>query len=193
MQLKEIWKDIEGFKDLYMVSNFGNVKSLDRIILHMGRWGKMNKKPISGKKIISNPNRDGYLKVSLGNGVKAKTFPVHRLVAVAFIPNLQNKRTINHKDGNKLNNNDCNLEWNTYSENMTHAFRTGLKKQKSGQENKRSIPISQFTKEGVWVKDWSCAREVGRSGAMGQGNIHRALKGKLKSAYGFIWKLKATI
>lgn len=72
--------------------------------------------------------KDGYLSTTLyNNGVGTKK-RVHRLVAEAFIPNPYNKPDINHKDGNKLNNSVNNLEWATKSENMTHAYQTGLVK-----------------------------------------------------------------
>lgn len=71
---------------------------------------------------------DGYLKVDLYSGSKRSTKRIHRLVAEAFIPNPYNKPDINHKDGNKHNNSVANLEWVTKSENMRHAYQTGLAK-----------------------------------------------------------------
>jgi len=68
----------------------------------------------------------GYLKIGLNVDLKRKCFFVHRLVAEAFIPNPDNKPEINHKDGNKKNNNVSNLEWVTHSENLQHAVTTGL-------------------------------------------------------------------
>lgn len=73
-------------------------------------------------------DKKGYQRVGLYIGnCKSKTIKVHRLVAETFIPNLKNKTDVNHKDGNKSNNNISNLEWTTRSENMKHAFKTGLK------------------------------------------------------------------
>ena len=71
-------------------------------------------------------NRSGYYCVNLSIRGKCKTFIVHRLIAKAFLPNPLNKDTINHKDGNKLNNCVENLEWCTQKENMQHAWRSGL-------------------------------------------------------------------
>lgn len=70
--------------------------------------------------------RDGYNKVDLYDGGERSSKRVHRLVAEAFIPNPDNKPEINHIDGNKLNNDISNLEWVTGSENMIHAYETGL-------------------------------------------------------------------
>ena len=86
--------------------------------------------------------------------VRKKYCLVHRLVANAFIPNPENKRCINHKDGNKKNNNINNLEWVSYSENMKHAYRTGLAIPpqtwlgKFGKSHPMSKPINQYTLQG---------------------------------------------
>lgn len=101
---QEIWKRINGYPD-YQVSNFGRVKS-NRKILTPWNDGK------------------GYMKVEL----HGKSMRVHRLVAQAFIPNPENKKQINHKDGNKSNNDSSNLEWCTNSENTKHAWDSGLRK-----------------------------------------------------------------
>lgn len=79
--------------------------------------------------------RGGYLKVCLSKNNKRKWIYVHRLVCELFIPNILNKKEVNHIDGNKLNNKKENLEWVTRSENNLHAFRIGLKKAKKGESN----------------------------------------------------------
>lgn len=72
-------------------------------------------------------DKSGYMRVYLSSNSKKKWFLVHRLVAQAFIPNPENKKTVNHIDGNKKNNHVSNLEWNTYSENLNHAIDIGLR------------------------------------------------------------------
>lgn len=104
------WKDIEGFEDNYMVSENGEIYSKKRDIVMKRRQGNY------------------YQNVSLSLNNKGYTRTIHRLVAQAFIPNPLNKPEVNHIDGNKLNNNVCNLEWVTSSENSQHAVDTGLQK-----------------------------------------------------------------
>lgn len=113
----EIWKDIPGFEERYQVSNFGNIRSLqdnhgNERIQSRATW-------VSSK---------GYQYVQLFIKDVRHNVSVHHAVASAFIPNPEKKYTVNHKDGSKLNNQVTNLEWATYSENLKHAHKTGLKK-----------------------------------------------------------------
>jgi phosphomannomutase len=126
----EVWKDIVGYVGLYQVSNLGNVKSLDKIC--GGRKGI-----VKGKPIATQDNGRGYINVCLNKDGQAKRVYVHRLVAEAFLPKENLKDCVNHKDGNKANNNLDNLEWVTRSENMQHAYSNGLAKQyeRSGTKN----------------------------------------------------------
>jgi hypothetical protein len=118
----EIWKPVVGFEGRYEVSSLGRVKALSRTIHYKdGRIGKLNERLIRGS-IMSN----GYIAVSFDSKVK-KT--IHQVVAEAFLGKTEYKMTVNHKDGNKLNNKLENLEWNTYKQNNDHARTTGLNKQ----------------------------------------------------------------
>ena len=111
----EIWKDIEGYEGLYQVSNKGRIKSLNRID---SRGRKVNEKILSSK-----PNNKGYLRVHLYKNGKRKPFSVHRLVAIAFIPNPNNLLEVNHKDENKENNTVDNLEWCDRKYNANYGSR----------------------------------------------------------------------
>lgn len=118
--LGEVWISIKHYEEIYMVSNFGRVKALQR-----------NRKCSNGvgTRIIRERIMRlcevgrGYLKVNLHKNNISETRYVHRLVAEAFIENAENKLTVNHKDGDKKNNNSSNLEWATYSENHKHSYR----------------------------------------------------------------------
>lgn len=114
----EIFKSIEGYEGSYEVSNFGNVKSLPK------SDGNGNRERLL-KQETNERNNTNYKRVSLSKNGKVKRFQVHRLVASAFIENLDNKPFINHIDNNGENNNSLNLEWVTHSENMIHAQKQG--------------------------------------------------------------------
>lgn len=109
-----LWKSIKGYEGLYEISNTGEVKSIF--------YGK------SPRILKKSKTTTGYCKVELYKNKKRKSIKVHRLVAMAFISNIDNKPNINHIDGNPLNNNADNLEWCTQKENVLHAVETGLKK-----------------------------------------------------------------
>lgn len=120
--MKEIWKDVPKFEGIYAVSNTGKVKVLTHKVI------RKDGKPYTCKEKILKPHQTkGYLQATLSVEGTRFFYGVHRLVALAFIPNPQNKPEVNHKDGNKLNNCLDNLEWVTTSENIHHAFDTGLK------------------------------------------------------------------
>lgn len=107
----KIWRPIEGHEERYEVSDTGLVRSF------YSRWG-IRKTP----KILKNSNNmDGYYRVGLHLNGHQYDALVHRLVAVAFISNKENKQEVNHKDGDKKNNNVDNLEWSTRSENILHS------------------------------------------------------------------------
>jgi hypothetical protein len=126
----EKWLDVYGYEGLYMISNYGKVRSLEKIV----DYGK--KKAVRPEKILKTRiSKDGYEYCILSDNKNKKTLKIHRLVAIAFIENPDSKKTVNHIDGNKLNNNSSNLEWNTHRENTMHAImnklRSGVKGEKS--------------------------------------------------------------
>jgi hypothetical protein len=123
--LIEIWKPVNDYEGLYEVSNLGRIRSLDRVEIIATRWGSTTERFHKGK--ILKPQLDGrgnYLHVTLGRN---NTKQVHRLVADAFIPNINNYPQINHKDEDKTNNCVDNLEWCTAQYNNTYGTRIGMK------------------------------------------------------------------
>lgn len=117
-----IWKPVVSFEGLYSISEYGDVKSLDREVLHYK--GGVNR--IKGKTLKTPLDRYGYKKVVLFNKGKRTYTTVHRQVAIAFIPNPNNLPEVNHKDSNKLNNHKSNLEWCTTEFNSEHAHENNL-------------------------------------------------------------------
>jgi hypothetical protein len=112
----ENWFALKGFEEEYEISDLFNVRSLNRIVLRPGLKGNMK---VKGKIIKPSIDRNGYLRIK----VKDKLFSLHRLIAINFIPKIEGKDIINHKDGNKSNNNLDNLEWCNYYENNNHSIK----------------------------------------------------------------------
>lgn len=139
--MKEIWKDVQGFEDLYMISNHGNLKAKEkRVVYGNGRVSLYKEKPI--KFCI---NAKGYYTCCLHKEGKVKCVKVHRLVAEAFVPKIEGKAYVNHIDANKLNNSSENLEWCTQYENVHHAIEKGLNFE-ARRNNSSSIPVIQLDK-----------------------------------------------
>ena len=166
----EVWKDIQGYEGLYAVSNFGNVKNI-----------------VSDKTLKKLPSKAGYLTVALYKNKIPKRCTIHRLVAKAFIPNPDEKETVNHIDGDKHNNIVANLEWATRAENNIHAYITGLKIGINHKNNKSSMPIEQYDKEMHLIRVYPSMNEAGRNG-FSVAEICKCCKGKSKTHHGYIWK-----
>jgi hypothetical protein len=139
--MKEVWKEINGYEGIYLISNLGNVKSLERFVSNHSGFNKKLKEKYRKPSI----SKTGYYVLDLQKESKRKTFKLHRLIAIAFIENTFNKPCINHKNGNKLDNRIENLEWCTISENNIHAENTKLKND-SGVNN----PKSNITENDVY-------------------------------------------
>jgi len=129
---KEIFKDIPGYEGLYQVSNIGNVKALQVKKLR-GRGYQLRPEILLKHKIKDH----GYLEVVLCKDNSRYGVCIQRLVAITFIPNPENKPTVNHKNGIKNDNTVNNLEWATFKEQINHADNTGLRNIK-GENHKLS-------------------------------------------------------
>lgn len=124
--MSEIWKDAKGFENYYEVSNLGRVRrKKGETIYKDGRVANFSETILK-----QTPNKKGYLRVYLSVKSKKYTKTVHRIVAETFIENPNNKETVNHKDCDKTNNTIENLEWMTNKENMQHAFKNGMFKER---------------------------------------------------------------
>ena len=122
----EIWKDIQGYEGLYQVSNLGRIRSVDGKVTYTERHGKRTWK---GRILKGCYGECSYVKgysVTLYKDGKPKDFLVHRLVLQTFNPTNDLNLTVNHIDGNRLNNNLNNLEWLTLEDNIRHAFENNL-------------------------------------------------------------------
>ena len=118
--MKETWKNIEGYNGFYQVSDLGRVRKVVNLEAEGEERYSYLRATAVGKATKHNTTK--YMQINFGG----KTFGVHRLVANAFLPNPENKRVVNHKDGNKANNHLDNLEWATQAENGEHAVLHGI-------------------------------------------------------------------
>ena len=179
--MEEIWKPIPGYEALYEASNFGRVRSLFRY-----------------KKILKpSPITNGYLTVELWKNKQRKRIGIHRLVAMCFCENPDNKPFVNHIDEIKTNNRADNLEWVTHVENCRYG--TAIERRtKHFDYSKRKInnarqieacskPIAQYTKDGRFVRNWKSASECARKNGWQISNIRRCCRNEHATAYGFIF------
>lgn len=165
--MKEIFKDIKGYEGLYQISNLGNVKRIKK-----------------ENYILCKPSKDsrGYKQIVLTKDKKRKSFKVHRLVALAFIDNINNYKEINHKDENKLNNNVTNLEWCTRKYNCNY----GNRNYKCTRH--RLHRIAQYNKQNDLVGEYPSLKEAEKITGIKYQNISSCCRNIKKSAGGYIWK-----
>lgn len=162
----EKWTTIQEASN-YEVSTYGNIRN------------KTTQKILKGRL-----TKSGYLQVSLkiDETNKFSNRYIHRLVAIYWIDNPEDKREVNHKDGNKENNNINNLEWVTSSENQKHRHSIGINKT----SNRR---VGKFTKDGELVAEYNSIQEAANAENNGiRVSIDNVVHGKRKSLKGFIWK-----
>lgn len=165
--MKEIWKDIVGYEELYQVSNLGRVKSL-----------KYDKEKI----LKQANNKQGYKIVTLHKDKKQTTKTVHRLVAKTFVANPNNYPCINHKDENLENNCIDNLEWCSYAYNNNY----GTRSKRAGESNSKKV--SQYDLKGNLIKVWDGIINAERKLKIFNTSIVECCKGRRKTAGGFKWK-----
>ena len=133
-------------------------------------WSYKSKKFLTPKHSVK-----GYLFVNLCKNGKVKNYRIHRLVAEAYIPNPDNLPQVDHINEDKTNNCVNNLQWITNRDNSRKS------------NNK---PILQFDLDGNFIREWGCAYDVGKEVNKG---INHCLKGRTKTAYGYVWKYKEDI
>lgn len=172
---KEEWRDIAGY-DNYQVSSYGRIMSKNRIINQKGHKNIYARK-MDGRILKQRKQNGGYLIVWLCKDGKPKAVTVHRIVACAFLG--EKDLDVNHKDGNKENNNIENLEWVTRSTNITHSYRV-LNHKKN---NKKVMCVETG-------EIFNSIKEASEKKNINYVSISHALAGRNKTAGGYTWKSK---
>lgn len=174
---REIFKPIKGYEGLYSVSNFGNVKRETT----KAKFGTGNYERAEHT-LKQRKNNAGYCMVDLYKGNIRSQFLVHRLVALAFVPNPNNYPIVNHKDEIPTNNNSENLEWCTQKYNMNY----GTCAERIGKSNsKKVVMLSKNMKK---IETFDSIIDAERKTGISTGNIVDCLHGRRKTAGGYIWK-----
>ena len=141
----------------------------------------------SQKMLRPRINSKGYLTVSLHENCKQKSYLVHRLVAEAFIPNIDHKLTVNHRNGNKFDNSVKNLEWATHLENNHRAVNTGLV-DLHNQTTCKSVQM--FTKAGEFVAEFRSVADASRYIGKTRYSIRSVCGKPNRTCGGYVWKFK---
>jgi hypothetical protein len=173
--MEEIWKDVKGY-DGYQVSNMGRVRSIDR---------KVKNRQLKGKILTGSLSKLGYRQFYASGSM----LYFHRCVAIAFIPNPENKKSVNHKNFDRLDNRVDNLEWMSLAENTNHQRdngRIGTPTYWYGSDHHATREVMQLTMEGKEIATFESITEATK--VTGAKNISAVCRGIRRKSGGYIWK-----
>lgn len=205
----EIWKDvvytanseIRDYTGLYQVSNYGNVRSVDRtVVSNIGRLCAIPGKVLKKRK----RERDGYYDVGLYKNGKCHYVMVHKLVASAFVPNPNNLPVVDHINTNKEDNRPENLRWVTVLDNLMNPLSMAKREPGKEESNRKRLQTFieigaktaehitlQFDLNGNLIQEFRSTMDVQRKLGFSASSIARCCRGVKPTAYGYIWRYKS--
>ena len=168
------WKDIDGYEGLYIVNTEGEVISLPKTVKTRNRSGTIivHRKPKRIKPHLRGKGKQLYEAVTLTKDGVSKAYSLHRIVALAFLPNPDNLPEVNHKDENPLNNRADNLEWCTHQYNIEYS---------------KSKRIAQYL-DGEKIAEYKSISYASKLTGIKRNSINNALSGWSKTAGGYEWR-----
>jgi len=175
----EVWLPVPEYEGYYEVSNFGRVKSSQRVTQNI------SKNRVVYSSILNQYVTDrGYHSITIATGIVKINKRVHRLVAMAFIPNPENKPFVNHIDSDTHNNHVSNLEWCTPKENTQHGI-------KHGNINSKycSNKVGKFNMNGDLIEEYASISKAAKANKTHARYISECNKGEREHVLGFKWKV----
>ncbi len=170
---EEIWIPIQWAKGQYEVSSLGRVRRLDRFIVKRG-ISTFQK----GAIISQSADKDGYMQLSIKVDGRLKKAKGHRLVAECFLPPSE-KRSVNHKDGNKANNLPSNLEWVTNKENSHHAVKQGFLNGRTNPNRAKKLTVDMVEAIKRERETGKTYKQIGSIFGIAAQTAHRVVTGSL--------------
>lgn len=188
----EIWKDIKGYEEIYVISNYGRVASLNRVSADKNGRNVAYR----GKMLTPHPNSRGYLRIQLKRDGIYRSYFIHRLVALHFVENPlpAEYNIVNHIDSDHLNNKAENLEWTTIYGNNHHAISKGrmnrtkewLQHLRESNEKRGRAVVGEKIATGETIR-FVCLNDCKVAGFQ-PSCVCQCCEGKRKSHKGFTWR-----
>ena len=175
------WKPVNGYEDLYEVSNTGRVRSLDRVVFLKNRWGGNSKHTYKGRELSLQIAPNGYVHIDLHREGTTTRVLVHRLVCEHFLDRIDGKDYVNHKNRDTSDNRVENLEWCTQSENIQYAYDGGTK------TPPHEKTVHMISEDGKSKRVFKSLKEAERQTGVKCANISKVCRGLRSHAGGYRW------
>ena len=171
--MQEQWKPVKGYENLYLISNYGHLYIIKKKRL-----------------MVETKDRQGYVKVTLYNGKNKRYTHIHKLVAEAFIPNVDNKPLVLHKIpiSNGGTNRADNLYWGTPSENIIDKIKDGNFYSYLHKRTIKYKPVNQYDLEHNLIKTWGSVHQLANELEIDRRSVYRNLSGERKTYAGYIFE-----